>query len=191
MSGGRPYDREAVIAAYRRTGNVRAACDETGAPPYVAYIWLRKAGALSVEDKRCYGSRAHRRGGEAEQEFQRLVPAAMPANKLLERNCPAFDFDVGGILVDVKYSSIRTSSGAWGFQFAKRKPIKPDFYCAFFATDPSGALAGGYRLFLVPHFLFDGRNCVTLSPDDTGHDLLNFEIEPGELAPTLAEAARP
>lgn len=99
------YDRASVLEAYGRTSSLRAACAETGCPPYVAYIWCKKAGVLALHDKTRYGTRANQMGALAEKEFQRLVPRAMPANATLDPNCPAFDFDVDGI------TSARTSSG--------------------------------------------------------------------------------
>lgn len=56
------YTPDSVVATCGRLGNIRSACAETGCPPYVAYIRLRKAGAL------------------AEREFQRLVPSGELAN---------------------------------------------------------------------------------------------------------------
>lgn len=183
--------REKLLAAYARLGNLRAACAETGAAPYVAYIWCRKAGVLKADDKSRYGSQAQRRGASAEAEFKRLVPAAMPANSALVKNCPGFDFDVDGILVDVKYSSRNKCGGAWRFFTARHKPLAPDLYVVFFATDPGGDLADGYRLLLIPHDFVSDRSVINLQPN-SGSELWQLEVQPETLSGLLAttEAAR-
>ena len=175
------YDKKSVIAAYQKTGNLKGACSETGAPPYIAFIWLKKAGLLTSNDKCNYGTRGQQLGAEAEKEFQRLVPQAMSANKHLQDNCPAFDFDIFGTTVDVKYSSIRNSSAQWGFKTANAKALKPDFYVAFFATDTSGDLKDGYRVFVFPDEVFGGRTNISLSPHNSKSEWLDFEIEPEKL----------
>jgi len=36
------YTRESVIENYRLNGNIPGVCADTGCPPYIAYIWLKK-----------------------------------------------------------------------------------------------------------------------------------------------------
>lgn len=175
------YDKKTVIAAYQKTGNLKGACSETGAPPYIAFIWLKKAGLLTSNDKCNYGTRGQQLGAEAEKEFKRLVPQAMSANANLQDNCPSFDFDIFGTTVDVKYSSVRNSTGGWGFKTARAKILKPDFFVAFFATHTSGNLKDGYRVFIFPCDVLDGRSQITLGQNDTRSEWLDFEIEPEKL----------
>lgn len=183
------YTKDSVIAAYREHGSLRAACDRTGAPPYVAFIWLKKAGLLTNSDKRSFGTRGSKLGAEAEREFQRLVPHAMCANKNLEPNCPSFDFDLNGVTIDVKYSSIRKSTGRWQFKTATHKTMCPDWYAAFFAIHPSGDLKLGYNLFLLPNYFLEEVGCLELSPDNTASDWRLFKVSPEKLQQHLMDAA--
>ena len=177
--------REKFLESINRLGTLRAACEETGIAPYIGYLWAKKAGALSERDGRSYGTLASRLGVEAEAEFRRLVPNALYANRDLSENCPSFDFDVEGTTVDVKYSSIRQSIGAWEFKTAQRKPFAPDFYAAFFASMVSGKLSDGYHLFLIPHDLVGGRSCVQLRPENQKSIWWQFKVNPVDLAAVL------
>ncbi len=181
------YDQASVLAAYHHHGSVRGACAATGCPPYIAYIWLQKAGALTLADKSSYGCENAKLGAAAEKEFQRLVPKAMPANDVLRANCPAFDFDVGGVLVDVKYSSGR--SGMWTWRMAGYKEIRPDFFAVFLATAQSGRLDDGYRLLLLPEELFAEHKSGKISQGNTSSPFWDFECQPGELASVLGMSA--
>lgn len=178
------YTRESVLEAYQRLGNLRAACTETGAPPYVAFIWCKKAGVMTTADKSRYGTKAQQQGAGAEAEFQRLVPFALPANTALVKNCPGFDFDVDGVTVDVKFSILR-SRGNWGFDTAKHKHLPPDLYALFLCTHESGDIKDGYRLLIIPHDTVGDRSHVTLRPGSIS-DLWSFEINPADLATLLA-----
>lgn len=182
------YTRQSVARAYQAHGNIKAVCAETGCPPYVAFVWLKKSGALKVDDKSIYGSNSCRMGGLAEREFQRLVPNAMNANEHIRQGCPSFDFDISGTTVDVKYSSIRDSTGGWLFKTAIHKRLRPDYYVSFFATHKSGLLSDGYRCFVFPHELIADRNQVFLRPDDKQSHWLDFEIAPGDLAAFFKES---
>lgn len=187
--GEKPYSRDSFLAAYQRLKTLRAACEETGCPPYVGYRWAKIAGVMTSTDGQQYGTKGSRLGATAEAEFHRLVPEALHANRELEANCPSFDFDVRGILVDIKYSSIRPSSGAWSFKTGIKKPLPPDFYACFFATSPSGNLSDGYRLFLIPHEVIGGRTNLTLRPDSVASDWLHFEVNPAQLRKAFTEMA--
>lgn len=187
MNKSQGYDKDSVIAAYKQSGNLRGACEMTGAPPYIAFIWLKKAGLLTSTDKSRFGSRASKLGAEAEKEFQRLVPKAMCANKHLESNCPSFDFDVMGATVDVKYSSIRPSTGRWCFKTAAHKTMCPDWYAAFFAIEENGDLSRGYHLLLIPHYAVSDLKYVELNPANKHSDWWLFKITPENLQKCLTE----
>lgn len=183
--------RTALIEAYQRCGDMRQACAETNVKPYQGFIWLKKAKVLSINEKGRYGTSGQRSGGDAEAEFQRLVPDAMPANKVLRLNNPVFDFDFKGQTIDVKYCGVNKPQNknyhpCWRWELAKHKTEKPDFYAAFLAMSESGLLADGYQLLLVPHELFDGRARLSVRPDDPNNELWEFLVKPEELNAVLA-----
>lgn len=183
--------RDSLFEAYKKCNCLRQACAETGVKPYQAFIWLKKAKLLDIKEKGRYGTAGQRSGGDAEAEFQRLVPQSMPANKVLRDNNPVYDFDYKGQTIDVKYCSVNKWKNkgyhpCWRWELAKHKTNKPDFYAAFLATSPSGLLADGYKLLLVPHDLFDGRARLSVRPDDPDNELWDFRVEPNELAKVLA-----
>jgi hypothetical protein len=180
------YEREMFLSAYMRLGSMREACAECGVKPFYGYMWLKKTGNMSIGDKCAYGSASSRLGGAAELEFQRLVPNAVPSNSVIARNNESFDFTVDGVTIDVKYSGLR-ASGKWGFQTARRKRRKPEFYAAFFATDPGGKLEDGYRLFLIPHDMIAGHGSVTMRRDNTTHFLIDYEVSPDRVAEMIEE----
>ncbi|MCL2524583.1 MAG: hypothetical protein FWF17_08325 [Betaproteobacteria bacterium] len=183
------YNKDQIFECYKRLGSIKGVCVETGCPPYIAYIWLRKAKLLRENDKQQYGTSSSKLGAAAEAEFQQLVPEAMAANINLEPNNPSFDFMVGDLTIDVKYSSIRPSDGRWGFNTARNKALVPDLYCAFFATAPGGKLKDGYHLLLIPHEMLCVKDPV-LRPDDRDNPLWQFAIEPAALRSTLLSMAR-
>lgn len=176
------YDREKVIDIYKKTGSIKITCAETGVAAYIIFIVLKKSGLLTAQEKQKYGGVYQQRGANAEAEFQKLVPAAMNSNKHLESNCPSFDFDINGAMVDVKYSSLRPSTGRWEFKTAHAKTLQPDFYVCFFATSESGELRDGYRIFLFPSELLGDRKVISISPKKDKCEWLDFEIKADELS---------
>jgi hypothetical protein len=149
--------KELVVEIYRATGSFTAACTRTGCPPFIASHYLKEE--IKLHGRVDLRTVALKRGASAETEFQRLVPKAMNANCVIQNNCPSFDFDIGGITVDVKFSSIGWN-GNYRFDTARHKVFKPDFYAAFLATAESKDLKDGYRLFLLPaEFITTGIAC--------------------------------
>jgi hypothetical protein len=192
-----PYTKQSVIDAYKRIGNIRGVCEETGCPPYNAYIWLRIEGMLTIDEKCSYGTAGAKLGGDAEKEFQRLVPKAMCANSNIRKCNPVFDFMLGNITIGVKASSPKMHEGRkyWKFETAgclkgkKAKKSTPDFYCVFLCFSRDRRIGGGYKLLLVPHDLTIGQGAVSINVEKDENEWLNFLIEPDDLASTLAEAA--
>lgn len=179
------YSRESVIAAYQRIGNVRGTCAETGCSPYVAVIWLTKAGVLKTSDRANYGSAESKRGGLAEREFQRLVPAAVSANATVADNNPSFDFMLGECSIDVKFAGLRDK---WGWRMPGGKALQPDFVVVFLSADRD-VLDAGYRLLLIPTVLYPEHRTMSLTPSNGISPFWDFEIAPGDLAATLEDAA--
>lgn len=180
------YSKSELIKAYKKTRTLRGACLETGVPPYIGYSWLKSEGLISQNDKVNTGKICSAKlGAIAEQEFQRLVPWALNANKNLQASCPAFDFDVSGVKVDVKYSTVQ-SRGYWNFKVAFGKALRPDYYAVFCATGAS--LKDGYRLFLFPDELLEGRRNVYILPEKIDEELAAYEVlEPEYLRDVFSE----
>lgn len=173
------YTRESVLEAYRKTGNLRSACIETGCPPYIAFKWLKMQKALNNQDATRYGTHGMQRGAQAEKLFQRLVPEAMSTNSHLESNCPSFDFDINGITVDVKYCGVR-SDGRFSFKTAREKAIRPDYYVAFLSNSKDGSL-DGCRILVIPDELVLHKNNISISSKDDRGEWLDFEIKAEDL----------
>jgi len=178
------YTREQVIASYQRLGNIGAVCTETGCPPYVAYKWLKIGKVLTSEEGTRYGTTGQKQGARAELEFARLVPFAMSTNKELQANCPAFDFDINGTTVDVKFSSL--CGGRYRFNPASHKPMRPDWYCVFLSAPDSKELdPQTCRILVIPDALVSGLKNVMIQKD--GGRYWDFEIRPDELADFFRE----
>jgi len=174
------YTREQVIHQYQRLGNIAAVCLETGCPPYIAYKWLKIGKVLKTNEAARYGTNGQRQGALAELEFQRLVPFAMSTNRELQANCPAFDFDINGTTVDVKFSSL-TGTGRYVFRTAQTKLLRPDWYCAFLADPELQELVSGrYRVVVIPDEAVQSVKSVSLAK--TGGRYWDFEINPKDLA---------
>jgi len=178
------YTREQVIESYMRLGNIGAVCSETGCPPYVAYKWLKIGKVLTAQEGTRYGTNGQKQGARAELEFQRLVPFAMSANRELQRNCPAFDFDINGTTVDVKFSSL--CGGRYRFNPASDKPMRPDWYCVFLSAPQSKEFdPHTCRILVIPDALVCGLKNVMIQKD--GGCYWDFEIEPDALAEFFRE----
>jgi len=157
------YTREQVINAYQRLGNIKSVCIETGCAPYVAYKWLKISKLLTTQESTRYGTNGQKQGARAELEFKRLVPFAMPTNKMLENNYPAFDFDINGTTVDVKFCSLCNGSGRYGFRTAQNKYMRPDWYCAFLANpEVKELIPGEYRILVIPDAMVQTIKSVSL-----------------------------
>lgn len=174
------YSREQVYEVYKQLGSIRAVTNETGCPPYTAFIWLKKAGILNSVDSVRYGTLASRNGGAAEQEFKRLVPKAMAANEHLDAHCPSFDFDINGWTVDVKFSAIN-KTGAYRFATAGNKALRPDFFCVFACA--KGSIQSGYRILLIPEEMINNSFSFQFRNGDTSDDeVWLYEVQPEALA---------
>ena len=101
---------EKIIEIYMECGDFYESVRKSGLPILTAHKILLRSGILKIQDKIKYGSEAGKKGGEAEEYFQKLVPEAIDANKYWKKNNPIFDFNFKGLNIDVKYSSITVRS---------------------------------------------------------------------------------
>lgn len=170
------YTIDEVLDSYKRLGSIPAVTQETGCPPYIVFKWLKFRKMLKPTDGMKYGSASSKKGFEAEVEFKKLVPFAMPANEHLQSNCPSFDFDINGCSVDVKLSGIR-SGKRYEFKTSGRKHFSCDFYVVFCLTGES--ISEGYRLLVIPAEIADTVGAISIAEKSKYWD---FEIQPTELA---------
>jgi len=170
-----------IVDIYLECGDFHQAVKESGLPVYIAHVRLLKSGALKIQDKINYGSRAAKLGGKAEEMFQKYVPEAIDANTNFQKNNPIYDFYFKNVTIDVKYSSLlnRSQSKQWTI----RVKGKQDFICAFLEREKSCELDNPYIL-LIPMAFCQQKNTVTIT--EVGKYFQEFQIEPEKLQETLS-----
>lgn len=174
-----------IVDIYMECGNFHEAVKKSGLPIHVAYLKLLKSGCLKIQDKINFGSAAAKMGGRAEEEFQRLVPDAIDANRYFQKNNPVYDFYMDGITIDVKYSSRRTNKGiknGWGISVRGDQ----DFIVAFLEHETGKELENYYVLCIPMAFVDQTRK---LSITEGNVYFKEFMVEPEELQPMLKEYA--
>lgn len=170
---------EACIAAYSHLKNLKLVGLETGIPWQSVYVYLKRAGVAVTGDKSRYGSNKDRFAACGEQEFQRLVPAAINLNR--ETFQSKIDFRVGSLNIDVKaslahFSNARSQARRWAFSMKKQEMLADFIVCFGFHNETT------YALFLLPGEVI--RKYQTISIPLSGNSKwLDYKIEPEELAP--------
>jgi hypothetical protein len=122
-------------------------------------------------------------GGQAEQLFQTLVPDAVDANALFEKNNPIYDFVFKNMTIDVKYSSLY--SGGNTNYWRIRCKGKQDFIVAFLEREQSTGVDNPYCLLLPMDFV--DMKYMHISPN--GSWFKEFQVEPEELRGILNDYA--
>lgn len=177
------------IAVYRESHNLDKVCATVGVHKLTAFKILKFNGVLTTEERLKIGSLSGRIGASAEQEFQRLVPAARSMNDIVTSN-PGFDFDVSGWRVDVKafgpakLKGRKSTARTWQVRLAKHSTAfdHVDVFCVFLASEAGQMVHEcGYRTFLVPVELVQGRSYLKKTE---GHPsvLDSLEVQPDQLA---------
>jgi hypothetical protein len=115
----------------------------------------------------------------AEQEFLRLVPGSTACNE--KRWQSKWDFEVGGMKVDVKASMPRRLSKkypalSWAFAF-KKQSLVCDFICCFCMSQDRQI----EKILLVPKEFFEGLQTVSVSCSGSSK-WLDYAIGGAELA---------
>ena len=95
-----------IIEIYKETKDFKKAVMLSGLPPLQAHIKLLSSGVLELKDKIRYSSRTGQLGAQAEELFEKMMPEAVNANRVIKKNNENFDFLYGKLKIDVKYSSI-------------------------------------------------------------------------------------
>lgn len=170
-----------IVDIYLECGDFRQAVKESGLPVHIAHLKLLKSGALKIQDKIQYGSKAAKLGGKAEELFQQLVPDAVDANRYFQKNNPVYDFMFGNLTIDVKYSSLHVRNNKPSYWQLKAKG-EQDFIVAFLEREKGTELTEPIILLLPMQFV-DVKTDLHVSP--SGPWIKEFCIEPEELQPTL------
>ncbi|OTO02217.1 hypothetical protein [Enterococcus sp. 5B3_DIV0040] len=161
--------------------------NETRMPAFRLQILLAKAGVLKIQDKINYGTKAQKLGGLAEQRFHELVPKAIDANKLFKKNYPGYDFVVGNLTIDVKFSSIysrkNTEYEYWGVKTSGCQ----DCLVVFLERNAGDEMNDPYILFIPMSFIDEGQRNIHISRN--GVWLKEFAVYPDELARIIDDYA--
>ena len=174
-----------IVDIYMECGNFHEAVKRSGLPIHVAHLKLLKSGCLKIQDKINFGSHGAKMGGRAEEEFQRLVPDAIDANRYFQKNNPVYDFYLDGITIDVKYSSKynnKANKNAWGVNVQGDQ----DFIVAFLEKEHKAEL-DDYYLICIPMAFITQKTKATFGVNSVYFK--EFRIEPEELQPMLKEYA--
>lgn len=95
-----------IVEIYKETKDFQKAVALSGLPTLVAHIKLLSSGVLELQDKIQHSSKSGRLGAEAELMFQKLIPNAVNANRVIKKNNKNFDFMYGDLTINIKYASI-------------------------------------------------------------------------------------
>lgn len=164
QTGGEKMKKD-IVEIYKECGNFHQAVKESGLPTLVAHIKLLSSGVLKIQDKIKYGSESARLGGKAEEYFQKLVPAAVDANKYWQVNNPKYDFMYKNITIDVKFSSCyrsRRSKESKARHWTARCSGSADLYVIFLENEKNknkeDKLENSYILLIPNGFLHTKEN---------------------------------
>lgn len=153
-----------VVDIYLETGDFLKAVKESGLPALQAHIKLMSSGVLKIQDKINYLAKPGKLGGMAEEFFQKLIPDAVDANKFIQKNNPAYDFLLGDLKINVKYSSIRKKQyikktrECWNFRVAGNHQV----IVAFLEREEGKELDNPY-IVVIPRAFFRGNKDIEIT----------------------------
>lgn len=170
-----------IVEIYRECQDFQEAVRLSGLSPIAAHMKLISSGVVKISDKIKHGSENIRRGALAEELFQKLVPKAVDANKYIGNNNPDFDFMVGNLKIDVKYSSLRVpkkdkirKKKTWAIRLTGKK----DLTVAFLERETGSELQKPHCL-VIPNALMV-NNCHMSITEDSER-LFDFKVPLNEL----------
>lgn len=136
-----------IIETYMKKKDIYKTADTLRLPLRTVHLALLKAGCLTIHDKIQCGSEKAKLGALAEEQFSKLVPKAIDANRYWKVNNPVFDFEYKGFFIDIKYASLLKAkkTKTWAVAIAGLQ----DFTCVFLESEKDRKLEGSYIL-LVP-----------------------------------------
>lgn len=173
------------VIAYRKHKNLKIAADELGIKWQALYVRLCSFGEPVVGDKAKYGSESDKFAAKGEALFKSLVPSASDMNRKQFQS--EYDFDVGGLKVDVKCSHKRLSNIAskqkrWAFSVKKQRLFADFLICFCYGEDEAE------KCLAIPGDI--ARNHGTISLSCRGGKWSDFEINLSELNDFLLAVAK-
>lgn len=153
---------EQSIQAYQKHQHLKLAAKDVGIPWQTLYVHLKRAGIPVTGNKAKYGSDKDKLATMAEQEFKRILPAAIDQNNLSFQS--KIDFMVGEYGVDIKASRLRKQSKTskvlrWAFSVKKQEVFADFFVC--FAFDSTGNEV--LKMLLIPYEVARYHSSISLS----------------------------
>lgn len=176
---------EKIVEIYIECGDFYESVRKSGLPILTAHKILLRSGILKIQDKIKYGSEAGKKGGEAEEYFQKLVPEAIDANKYWKKNNPIFDFNFKGLNIDVKYSSITVRSEK-NINWWVRAKGTQDITVAFLEREKGKALDKP-NILLIPQQFITQKCMIYISKN--GDYFKMFQVKEQDLVKELEEYA--
>lgn len=181
-------------AYYQCNGNLRGIVEMTGLGVWICAKTLENLGFSPnwQSYREIYQANSTPAGGWAEQEFKRLVPAAVDMNNHYRMNNPRFDFLFKDKEIDVKFSTLRKTKGSnYQYSFRYKPDEMPDFFCFFIAAISAEELKSQtpneYKILLIPSdALPPNRDALNINHDRNNKKALSriywdFEVAPAAL----------
>ncbi|UTC62569.1 hypothetical protein E4O05_01245 [Treponema sp. OMZ 787] len=171
-----------IVEIYKETKDFKKAVILSGLPTLQAHIKLLSSGVLELKDKIRYSSKSGQLGAKAEEMFQKLMPEAVNANRVIKKNNENFDFLYGNLTINVKYSSIGNSKNRTpSYKISRMKGC--DLVVAFLERK-RGAELNNPIIAIFPEAFID-VNQFTLGVDS--EKLKSFIVEEKDLAGTIKQ----
>ena len=168
---------ERCVESYRKHKRLFTVGEELGIKWQTVYYHLRKAGEPVTGDKTRYGSKRDIFAAKSEDLFKELVPFASSYNG--RKFQAPYDFDVGGVKVEIKASSKRVDG--WCFSLKKQSKIADLFVCFGYGPDRETVEA----CFVFPIELVRSMQTLRVSTDAIGNPSGKwgeFQVAKSELA---------
>ena len=178
-----------VVELYLETKDFEKAIKESGMTALAAHIRLLSSGVLSIDDKIEYGSYNQMRGAKAEELFKKLVPNSISANDFIRKNNPVFDFMVGNLTIDIKYSSLFTTrnDGEWSVKFTSHKNQKhADLYVVFLEREKESFLDNPIILVIPGAFITHPHKTI----GKKSNILTQYQVTDDELAGVIEDFSK-
>ena len=158
---------EDIVELYKKYGDFQKAVKLSGMRALDAHIKLMASGVVSIKDRIEYGSNRVRLGAKAEELFQKIMPNAIDANTIIKRNNKGFDFLYGDLKIDVKYSSILSSTKDKSSFYVFHTSKDTDIYVIFCEKEKGLGLEDPYILLIPSIFIADNQTNkhITLNGD--------------------------
>ncbi|MGP1594745.1 MAG: hypothetical protein ACTTH8_05825 [Treponema sp.] len=172
-----------IIQIYKKTKDFKKAVLLSGLPVLQAHIKLLSSGVLELHDKIQYSSRSGQLGAKAEELFQKLVPHAVNANRVIKKNNKDYDFLYGNLTINVKYSSLieHKKTGALNYKLNR---VQESHIIVAFLERGQGTELENPIIVVIPN-AFIPKDFLNFSIHS--QTLKDFTVQKQELAKTIQE----